>query len=73
MKLLSKIGGVILTLFGLVTQSYAAPMGYKNSWMIMGDFSKTYQEFSFNYATTANDAIGFSASAMQTDDYSNRQ
>jgi hypothetical protein len=41
--------------------------------MFMGDFSKTYQEFSFNYATTANDAIGFSASAMQTDDYSKRQ
>ena len=39
----------------------------------MGDFSKSYQEFSFNYATTANDAIGFSASAMQTDDYSKRQ
>jgi hypothetical protein len=73
MKLLPKIGGAMLTLFGLVGQSYAAPMGFKNSWMIMGDFSKTYQEFSFNYATTANDAIGFSASAMQTDDYSKRQ
>ena len=73
MKLLPKISGAMLTLFGLVAQSYAAPMGYKNSWMIMGDFSKTYQEFSFNYATTANDAIGFSASAMQTDDYSKRQ
>jgi hypothetical protein len=73
MKLLPKIGGAMLTLFGLVGQSYAAPMGFKNSWMIMGDFSKTYQEFSFNYATTANDAIGFSASAMQTDDYVKRQ
>ena len=73
MNLLSKIGGAILALFGLAGQSYAAPMGFKNSWMFMGDFSKTYQEFSFNYATTANDAIGFSASAMQTDDYSKRQ
>jgi hypothetical protein len=73
MKLLAKIGGAILTLFGLVAQSHAAPMGYKNSWMFMGDFSKTYQEFSFNYSTTANDAIGFSAGAMQTDDYSKRQ
>jgi len=67
------LGGMLFTLVGITSQVQAAPMGYKNSWMIMGDFSKTYQEFSFNYATTANDAIGFSASAMQTDDYSKRQ
>ncbi len=73
MKCTSLIGGLILTVFGLIAPLHAAPMGYKNSWMIMGDFSKTYQEFSFNYSTTANDAIGFSASAMQTDDYSKRQ
>lgn len=72
MKFTSLIGG-LLTVFGLIAPLHAAPMGYKNSWMIMGDFSKTYQEFSFNYSTTANDAIGFSASAMQTDDYSKRQ
>lgn len=56
-----------LSSFSFVASTQAAPMGYKNSWMIMGDFSKSYQETSFNYATTANDAIGISASAMQTD------
>ena len=31
------------------------------------------QELAFNYATTANDAFGFSASAMNTDNYVSRQ
>ena len=38
----------------------AAPMGFKNSWMIMGDVSKPYYEISANYASTVNDAYGFS-------------
>ena len=63
-----------ISVFGvLVNPAIAAPMGFKNSWMIMGDFSKTYQELAFNYATTANDAFGFSASAMNTDNYVSRQ
>jgi hypothetical protein len=73
MKAAISILALLIALFAIAGRAYAAPMGYKNSWMIMGDFSKTYQEFSFNYATTANDAIGFSASAMQTDDYVKRQ
>ena len=60
-------------LFALASHASAAPMGFKNSWMIMGDFSKTYQEFALNYATTANDAFGFSASAMQTDNSVSKQ
>ena len=48
-------------------------MGFKNSWMLMGDFSKTYQELGLNYATTANDAFGISASAMQTDNSVSKQ
>lgn len=73
MKSLALVCSILLMAFGFTQQAHAAPMGYKNSWMVMGDFSKTYQEFSFNYAATANDAIGFSASAMQTDDYVKRQ
>ena len=73
MKFTAFIFATLIGLLAFVGPANAAPMGFKNSWMIMGDFSKTYQEFSFNYATTANDAIGFSASAMQTDDYSKRQ
>ncbi len=73
MKFTAFIFTALIGLLATASPAHAAPMGFKNSWMFMGDFSKTYQEFSFNYATTANDAIGFSASAMQTDDYSKRQ
>jgi hypothetical protein len=73
MKFTAFIFTALIGLLAIASPAHAAPMGFKNSWMFMGDFSKTYQEFSFNYATTANDAIGFSASAMQTDDYSKRQ
>lgn len=73
MKFTAFIFTALIGLLAIASPAHAAPMGFKNSWMFMGDFSKTYQEFSFNYATTANDAIGFSASAMQTDDYSQRQ
>jgi len=62
-----------LLVVGAVSNSFAAPMGFKNSWMLMGDFSKTYQEFGLNYATTANDAFGISASAMQTDNSVSKQ
>jgi len=73
MKFTAFIFAALIGLLAFAGSANAAPMGFKNSWMIMGDLSKTYQEFSFNYATTANDAIGFSASAMQTDDYVKRQ
>ena len=71
MKWLSQF--LLLGMFVLVGHASAAPMGFKNSWMIMGDFSKAYQEFAMNYATTANDAFGFSASAMQTDNSVSKQ
>ncbi|MBM3348739.1 MAG: hypothetical protein FJY58_03425 [Betaproteobacteria bacterium] len=64
---------LLLGISVLASQVSAAPMGFKNSWMIMGDFSKTYQEFAVNYATTANDAFGFSTSAMQTDNSVSKQ
>jgi len=64
---------VFFTLMGFATQLSAAPLGYKNSWMVMGDFSKTYQELSANYSTTANDAFGVSVSAMQTEDSVSRR
>jgi len=63
--------GILLMSISVVVS--AAPMGFKNSWMLMGDFSKTYQEFGLNYATTANDAFGISASAMQTDNSVSKQ
>lgn len=63
---------LLFKVLAVITLSYtahlnAAPLGYKNSWMAMSDFSKTFQELSANYSTTANDAFGISVSAMQTD------
>ncbi len=51
----------------------AAPMGFKDSWMTMGDFSKTYREFTANYALTPRDAIGLTSTYMQTDNHSQSQ
>jgi hypothetical protein len=73
MKQAISLASFFLLLMGAVSHSFAAPMGFKNSWMLMGDFSKTYQEFGLNYATTANDAFGISASAMQTDNSVSKQ
>lgn len=64
---------VLLILLGYAVQLNAAPLGYKNSWMVMSDFSKTFQELSVNYSTTANDAFGIAVSAMETDNSLMRQ
>jgi hypothetical protein len=58
--------GVLMSFVALATSASAAPMGFKNSWMIMGDTSKNFQELAFNYATTANDAFGLSVSGMES-------
>ncbi len=51
----------------------AAPMGFKDSWMTMSDFSKTYRERTVNYALTPRDAIGVTSTYMQTDNQSQSQ
>jgi len=51
----------------------AAPMGFKDSWMTMGDFSKTFREQTLNYAFTPRDAIGVTSLYMQTNNYSQSQ
>jgi hypothetical protein len=51
----------------------AAPMGFKDSWMTMGDFSKTFREATANYALTPRDAIGLTSTYMQTDNQSKSQ
>jgi hypothetical protein len=44
------------------------PMGFKESWMSMGDVSPNWQEVFVNYALTARDAAGASALVMRSDD-----
>jgi hypothetical protein len=52
----------------LVQGAIAAPMGFKESWMGMGDFGPSWREAYVNYAFTARDAVGPSALYMRSDD-----
>ena len=64
-----------LLMIGLLASltAHAAPMGFKDSWMTMGDFSKTYRELTANYALTPRDAIGVTSTYMQTNNKSQSQ
>jgi hypothetical protein len=46
----------------------AAPMGFKDSWMAMGDFGPNWQEALVNYALTPRDAVGATVLKMRSDD-----
>jgi hypothetical protein len=46
----------------------AAPMGFKGSWMGMGDFSPNWREAWVNYALTTRDAVGAGGLYMRSDD-----
>lgn len=48
--------------------AHAAPMGFKESWMVMGDLSPNWREGFANYAFTAKDAVGPSLLYMRSDD-----
>lgn len=50
--------------------AFSGPMGFKDSWMAMGDFSPNWQEAFTNYALTPRDAIGASTLYMRSDDES---
>jgi hypothetical protein len=49
-------------------QVRAAPMGFKESWMAMGDLSPNWRESFINYAFTPRDAVGPSLLYMRSDD-----
>jgi hypothetical protein len=50
------------------TAALAAPMGFKDSTMLMVDASSNWREASFNYALTSKDAIGVQKLSMRSDD-----
>ncbi|HEY8358299.1 MAG TPA: hypothetical protein VIL30_12650 [Ramlibacter sp.] len=52
----------------LCLPAFAAPMGFKGSWMVMGDLSPNWRESFLNYALTARDAVGPSLVYMRSDD-----
>ena len=61
----SSIVGVTLAITNSLCQ--AAPMGFKDSWMMMGDFSSNFQELTVNQALTPRDALGLTAVRMRPD------
>jgi len=52
----------------LAMPALSGPMGFKGSWMAMGDFSPNWQEVFANYALSPRDAIGVSTLLMRSDD-----
>lgn len=66
MRRLAALGAVIVV-GGAV---HAAPMGFKDSAMAMGDFSPNWRESWVNYALTTRDAIGAGGLYMRSDDES---
>jgi len=57
-----------LVLAAAAGTAVAAPMGFKGSWMAMGDFGPNWQEAWANHAITARDAVGAGAIRMRSDD-----
>lgn len=51
----------------------AAPMGFEDSWMAMGDVSETWREAWVNYAYTPRDALGAGYVQMKSDDKSKQR
>ena len=51
-----------------VGSAWAGPMGFKDSYMAMGDFGPNWKEGLVNYAITPRDAVGVSVLAMRSDD-----
>lgn len=58
------LGGLLAITYSLCQ---AAPMGFKDSWMMMGEFSGEFQELTFNQALTPRDALGLTAVRMRPD------
>ena len=63
------ISGIFINVMVWLTlATHAGPMGFKESYMAMGDFSPNWREGFVNYALTSRDAIGGEAVFMRSDD-----
>src|SRR6218665_1517398 len=65
------ISGVLLTMFSASSQ--AGPMGFNESYMVMGDFSQNWRGSFINYSITPRDALGVGLTYMRSDDESKRR
>jgi hypothetical protein len=59
---------LLLCMLLLTGAAQARPMGFKESWMLMGELSPTEQMLLLNYALTANDAVGVGVQRLRPDD-----
>lgn len=57
-----------ISLLALTINATAGPMGFKDSFMAMGDFNNNWRESFINYAITPRDAFGIGATYMRSDD-----
>lgn len=67
MEIMTRLGAALLGGACLVG-AQAAPMGFKDSQMAMGDFSPNWREAWVNHAWTPRDAIGAGGLWMRSDD-----
>jgi hypothetical protein len=51
-----------------ISSAHAGPMGFKDSWMAMGDTGPNWREAWVNYALTSRDAAGGGLLYMRSDD-----
>jgi len=59
---------IVSTLLSFASSlAFCAPMGFKDSVMVMGDFSSNWKEAYTNYALTVHDAIGVQSLTMHSD------
>ena len=58
----------IAALIAAQSLAHAGPMGFKDSWMAMGDLSPNWREAWVNYAMTSRDAVGGGLLYMRSDD-----
>jgi hypothetical protein len=70
LRAFARCGTIAAGLFALVAvlPAMAAPMGFKDSWMAMGDVGPNWRELYANYALTPRDALGLSGVYMRSDD-----
>jgi hypothetical protein len=61
-------GLAVAALLAGAVAAHAAPMGFKDSQMAMGDFGPNWREAWVNHAFTARDAVGVGGLYMRADD-----
>jgi len=66
---LAKVALGVLGSFASLS-ALCGPMGFKDSWMLMGDVSPNWRDVFVNYAFTSRDAAGASVLFMRSDDES---